>query len=477
MNRDYNLRTNVPLCQGEIPEAVGLAESVLSPVGPTRTCPEEASRKDPGQAGMTTKQVQPYRHALTVSLFILLVLLIPLPSYAKIYIDITAPSIKKLPLAIFDLQGARGLEISEIIREDLGFTGLFMYIDKSSYIESASQPFNQKNWLPLGIEAVVKGSVSGDRNISASILLYDTADGREILNKQYQAESELVRQLGHSMANDIYQSLTGSQGIFRTRIVFVGEDNGEKAMYVADWDGHRSRKLGLKGALMLTPHWSADGTKVLYSSERGRQWGIYLLDFLKMTEKKVFSAKGINMAGDFFPDGKSFVFSSSKDGTPDIYSYQLDKGATRKLTGTYGIDVSPAVSPDGNFIAFVSDRGGSPQIYLMRADGSDLRRVTFEGSYNTSPGWSPLGDRLAFSGRKNGKNQIFTVKPDGTELLQLTEQGNNEDPSFSPDGRYITFTTDRDRSKAVYIMRANGEAQKRITSKDLKAFGPRWSPN
>lgn len=60
--------------------------------------------------------------------------------------------------------------------------------------------------------------------------------------------------------------------------------------------------------------------------------------------------------------------------------------------------------------------------------------------------------------------------------LQLTDRGNNEEPSFSPDGRYITFTSDRDGRKGVYIMRANGEAQKRITAKDMRAFGPRWSP-
>jgi len=410
-------------------------------------------------------------------LFLIAILLFPSLSSAKIYIDITSPSIKKLPLAVFDLQGPNGVEISEVIRDDLTFTGLFMCIDKSSYIEPATGPFNQQNWLPLGIEAVVKGTVSGDRNLLVSVRLYDTADGRELLNKEYKSEKELTRSIGHTISNDIYQAVTGRQGMFRTRIAFVGEDKGEKGIYVADWDGHRTRKLGLRGSLMLTPHWSPDGTKLLYSSERGRQWGIYLLDFLKMKERRVYSAKGINMAGDFFPNGNSFTFSSSKDGTPDIYSYQIDNDSLRKITATHGIEVSPAVSPDGNSIAFVSDRGGTPQLYLMRQDGTEARRLTFEGSYNTSPSWSPLGDRITFAGRKNGKNQIFTIKPDGTELMQLTEQGNNEDPSFSPDGRYIAFMSDRDRTKSVFVMRANGEGQKRITSTDLKAFGPRWSPN
>jgi TolB protein len=102
--------------------------------------------------------------------------------------------------------------------------------------------------------------------------------------------------------------------------------------------------------------------------------------------------------------------------------------------------------------------------------------LTFEGSYNTSPSWSPKGDRIVFVGQR-GRNQIFTIKPDRTELTQLTVSRNNEDPSFSPDGRYIAFSSDRDGIKGIYIMRANGESQRRISPKRLTAFGPSWSPN
>ncbi len=396
---------------------------------------------------------------------------------ARVYIDITSPSAKKVPIAIFDFQGPSGSEVAQIVREDLTFTGLFTYIDKAAYVETLSQPFNPKNWTPLGIDAVVKGSITDGKNPAVTVTLYDTFEGREVFSKQYVSDKELLRQLGHSISNDIYNSLTGKPGIFRTRIAFVGEDEGEKGIYIMDWDGYRIKKLGLKGTLVLAPHWSSDGTKLVYSSERSRQWGIYLLNLPKMTEKRVFVSRGTNMAGDFFPDGNSFILSSSKDGTPDLYVFTINNNNMKKVTSTHGIDVSPAVSPDGKSVAFVSDRGGSPQIYVMRSDGSEIKRVSFEGSYNTSPYWSPTGDRIIFSGRRGSKNQIFIVKPDGSELTQLTEIGNNEDPSFSPDGRFIAFSSDRDKTKGVYIMRANGEAQKRITPKDLKAFGPRWSPN
>ncbi len=412
-----------------------------------------------------------------VFLFFLCCLLTASRAGAKIYIDITSPSMKQMPIAVYDFPGPGGDEISGIIRDDLTFTGLFTCADTASFIESVSQPVAPKNWTPLGIEAVVKGRVVHPSPLTVTVSLYDTSDGKELFNRQYRVGKGETRPLAHEIAGDIYTAFTGKPGIFRTKIAFVGEEAGAKGIYIMDWDGHRMRKLGPRGSFVLAPRWSYDGTKLAYSKERGRQWGIYLLDFQRMTEKRIFVSRGTNMAGNFFPGGDSFVFSSSKDGTPNIYVDNRGKGSIRKLTSTHGINVSPAVSPDGGSIVFVSDRDGSPQIYVMSAEGYDVRRVTFQGSYNTSPSWSPSGDRIAFSGRHAGKNQIFIVKPDGTELTQLTENGNNEEPSFSPDGRYIAFSSDRDRAKGIYIMRANGESQQRITPKNLRAFGPAWSPN
>jgi TolB protein len=395
---------------------------------------------------------------------------------AKIYIDISSPAFRKLPIAIQEFAGPFGREISDIIKDDLEFSGLFGYIDRAAYIENPSQPFNPKNWTPIGVEAVVKGFVREGKELVVTASLYDVVEGKEILRKEYKSGKELLRPLSHTIANDIYQTLTGEPGIFRSRTAFIGDEKGVRALYLMDWDGNRISGMGLKANIMLSPRWSRDGSKLIYSAERNRQWGIYLLDFTKMNERKIFSSKGTNIGGDFLTDKSEIIVSSSKDGSPDLYSVNINNQHVTKLTSSHGIEVSPAVSPDSGHVAFVSDRGGSPQIYIMRRDGSDVRRITFEGSYNTSPSWSPKGDKIVFAGRRGG-NQIFVINPDGTGLIQLTSQGNNEDPSFSPDGRYITFSSDRDGVKGIFIMRANGEAQKRITPKNMKAHSPRWSPN
>jgi len=399
-----------------------------------------------------------------------------LTSDAKIYIDISSPGLKKAPIAIQDFIGPHGQEMSDIIRNDLDFTGLFSYIDKDAYLEKPSAPFNRKNWTPIRVETVLKGTSAEEKDLDVTATLYDVYSGEAILKHEYKTIKAFMRLLAHTISNDIYYHLTGNTGIFKTRMAFIGEEKGEKSIYLMDWDGGDMKKTSLKSNILISLRWSKDGSRLIYSAERNRQWGIYLLDFKSMSERKVFSSLGTNIAGDFFPNGDEIILSSSREGNPNLYTVTLKNGNTTKLTSTYGIEVSPSVSPDGGRIAFVSDRGGSPQIYVMRRDGSGIKRITFDGTYNTSPNWSPKGDRIVFASRR-GTNQICIMNTDGTGLTQLTTQGNNEDPSFSPDGRYITFSSDRDGLKGIYIMRANGESQKRITPRSIRAFSPRWSPN
>ena len=397
---------------------------------------------------------------------------------AKVYIDISSPAVKKVPIAITEFTGPQGKEISDVIRDDLDFTGVFLCLDRKAFIEAPSQPFNQKNWSVIGADAVVKGEVTAtEKELTAQVFLFDVAEGKEVFRKEYQTEASLLRPLAHTIANDIYKQMTGENGIFRSKVVFVERKGGEDGLYSADWDGHRVSDLGIRGNLLLSPHWSRDGSKLVYSSERYRQWGIYLLNFKKMSEVKVFSSKGTNIAGDFSSNADEVMFSSSMAGAPNLYVYGISTSKLSRLTSSRGIDVSPSLSPDGSQICFVSDRDGTPQLFIMSRNGYNIRRLTFSGSYNTSPSWSPRGDRIVFSGRQGNRNQIFIIGPDGSGLTQLTGKGNNEDPSFSPDGRYIVFSSDRDGERAVYIMRSTGEAQKRISPKGVKSFGPRWSPN
>ena len=425
-------------------------------------------------------------------------------AYAVIRIDITAPG-RRLPIAVSDFSEEAGLppggeagspagkELARIIRDDLEFTGLFQPLNSNAFVEPPTRPFNRGNWAMTGAEAVLKGSVvESAAAIKVSAYLYDMADGSVVSQKEYEASKELLRPLAHSIAGEVYGRLTGEKSVFRTKTAFVVSGKRGRELFIADGDGERPRSLGIRATSILPPHWSPDGERLIYSALKDGRWGIYLLNIREGKERLVHSSKGILIAGDFFPDGSGFAFSSSEQGSSAIYSYSFpgggpaslspSAGQVRKLSSSSDIVVSPSVSPDGKLIAFVSDRGGNPQVYIMDSNGYNTKRLTFEGSYNTSPSWSPAGDRLAFVGRHAGKNQVFTVNTDGSDLRRLTGEGNSEEPSYSPDGRFIAFASDRklpERAgrKTVYIMRADGGGQRAITPPELSASGPRWSPN
>ena len=69
------------------------------------------------------------------------------------------------------------------------------------------------------------------------------------------------------------------------------------------------------------------------------------------------------------------------------------------------------------------------------------------------------------------------LNPDGNNIKKLTgDAGNNEDPSWSPDGRYLVFSSKRNGSYSLYIMNANGANQRKITSLKGDDTAPSWSP-
>jgi len=379
---------------------------------------------------------------------------------AKIYIDITDPGFRQIPLKITTEGSPYASEVKWIAKGDLEKTGMFSFVAPG---------------VP-GAELVANINAEPSDRLKVVLTVTDLIENRELVKKRYDASKSIFRTVAHAVANDIYKAMTGQEGIFRTKLSYlVNVMPGKKELRMMDWDGYRSKKVVSKG---LTPShtWSRDGRSLIYSSERNRKWSMYRLDLKSYRESVIFSSAGLNLVGGASPAGL-VSFSSSKDGSSEIYVLDPYRKKLKKLTRSFGIDVSPVFSPDGKKIAFVSDRGGSPQVYIMNAGGKGRpKRVTFEGNYNTSPAWSPDGRAIAYVGRVNGKNQIFVVKFDGTDLRQLTNVGNNEEPSFSPDGYFIAFDSDREGTRGIYIMRADGGGQKRVTPKYEKAVSPEWSP-
>lgn len=427
---------------------------------------------------------------LSVSVSLCLILCFPCFTDAKVYIDITAPSAKRLPIAIQGLHSMEGevataaSKITEIISQDLEMSDVLRVLDRTSYPkellrdELSPEKIEFKSWVAIGTEVLVKGRVTMDgRKVTVDARLYDVTAGKQLMAFKYTRDIKEIRRIAHKIADEIIANLTGEKGVFSTRMAFVSTSTGNKEIYSVDYDGDGVEALTQNGSINLSPSLSPDGSAISYISFKGGRPAVYIKDNLNGKENKLPIQEGTFMGASWAPDGKRLAVVVSIEGNADIYLINRDGSGLARLTDNWGLDVSPSWSPTGKEIAFVSDRGGSPQIYLMDSSGGSVRRLTFEGSYNASPAWAPKRDRIAFAGTSNGKFDIFTINSDGSDLRQLTANaGNNENPTWSPDGRFMSFSSTRDGAASIYIMHSDGTGQKRITRLKGSSTSPSWGP-
>jgi eukaryotic-like serine/threonine-protein kinase len=151
----------------------------------------------------------------------------------------------------------------------------------------------------------------------------------------------------------------------------------------------------------------------------------------------------------------------------DIHRFQPGAGAAPLVAST-GWDYQPQYSPDGRRIAFSSNREGeTTEVWVADADGSSPARVTRgPGRHQGSPRWSPDGGSIAFDSQaENGRWDVWTIGVDGSGLRQVTRDPADENvPSWSHDGRWIYFGSNRTGRWEVWRVPAAGGSEEPVTS-------------
>ena len=120
------------------------------------------------------------------------------------------------------------------------------------------------------------------------------------------------------------------------------------------------------------------------------------------------------------PDGAKIVFYSNRDGNNEIYIMNADGTNQTRITNNPAGDSSPAWSPDGSKIAFTSDRDGNNEIYVMNIDGTGQTRLTSNSASDGAASWSPDGSKIAFWTDRDGNGEIYLMNADGTGQTRLT---------------------------------------------------------
>lgn len=246
----------------------------------------------------------------------------------------------------------------------------------------------------------------------------------------------------HGVSDEVERWITGTRGIASTKIAFV---EGTK-LKIVDSDGANERTLPTAGAA-LSPSWHPSGRWIVYADADDRGTRIAQIDLRTMRPQLLgASNRGLNITPVYTKDGKSIVWASGGDSPAELFraSASGDDTVAVPYVGRSGFETtSPSFSPDGKQIVFMSPRPLTPQLFTMNVDGTGLRPLTpvvpGKRSYRTGPDWSPAGGEIAFQ-QQNGDFQVWTITIKDHVMRQLTSEGENEDPSWAPDGRHMSIT-------------------------------------
>jgi TolB protein len=314
---------------------------------------------------------------------------------------------------------------------------------------------------------------AGEYVIEARLL---DATGALQIGKKYRGPESALRKIAHTLASDVHTHFTGKPGVFLTQIAFVSNRDGKKEIWLMDYDGANQRRITTHNNLAITPDWSSDNERLVYTAFGKDTSDLYIINRRGGGRVKIATRVGLNVSPAFAPDGRDIAFVGSVAGNPDIYLIRDDGSNLRRLTSQNSIESTPSWSPTGRQIAFTSSRNGTPQIYVMDAEGTNIRRISFDGDWNDDAVWSPDGDLLAYTSRVDGRFQIRIMNLATQQSTIIAGAGSNEHPSWAPDGRSLVFMSNRSGRWQIYRVNVDGTNLQPLTGGLAENSAPDWSP-
>lgn len=367
--------------------------------------------------------------------------------------------------------------VRETLNYDLLFSRYFNVVEGGLPVSGRRDEF--ADWQNRGADIVISGEIRVKQpELSLTVKLYDVETAQPVWTKEYRRPAGAdARKLAHEANDEIVKRLTGEPGIAHTRIVFACRKAGSKELYIADYDGANLRQLTDTGSLNLFPKWAPDGKEIIFTTFRYGNPDLYSIGPDEGKFRAVSCKQGLNTTGSYSTDGTKIAVTLSEGRYPNIFLLTRDGKMIRQVTFGKAIATSPCFSPNGREIVYVSDKPGYPQLYIMSLDGGNMRRLPARG-YCDSPAWSPRGDRIAFTMREKYSNYDIYVYDLGTMYItRLTrDQGKNENPSWSPDGRFLVFSSNRSGKSELYIMGADGSGARKLGAFAGDCSMPGWGP-
>ncbi len=412
-------------------------------------------------------------------------------------IKINSGQVEPLPIAVANFTGEEersskiGMQISTVVSNNLVASGQFKAIESAAFIAPPTNPSVRPNftdWTPLGIKALITGSVKNinDQQIEVEFRLWDVIAETDLIGLRLSVNYRAWRRVAHIISDEIFERLSGDSGYFDTRIVYISESGPQnkriKRLAIMDQDGENHQFLTDGSFLVLTPRFSPTSQEITYLAYFKNEPRVYIFNLETGQQELLGSFPGMTFAPRFSPSGEKIIMSLADKGVTDIYTMDLNNQEVKRLTDSPSIDTSPSFSPDGKQIIFNSDRGGTQQLYVMDSNGRNVKRISFGKGRYATPVWAPKGELIAFTKMLKNKFYIGVMSPDGSGERLLAQGYLVEGPTWAPNGRVLMYfkqeaPVDDGKSTNVNLFKIDitGFRETRIITPG-DASDPAWSP-
>ncbi len=361
--------------------------------------------------------------------------------------------------------------IRSVVRRDLDLSGEFEVLPDSAapdglYLDDA--PVDVKAWAAKGAEAVVKVSgrkLSGDKAELRGQAYFVNVGDQPVFDKRFEVPLDDVRVESHRIADLVIGALTGQNGGFASKMVFVSGSGTLRRAFVIDADGNDARAVSPPDQVALAPAfgpaqevwWTGSANKDVYR--------IYKASGGPALKTNVDgSVYGIT----FSPD-KSKVALAIGQGT-SIRIFEGPSLDALKQASPIGMALRPAYSPSGK-LAFAGEGKFGQRIWV------DGKPISPDGLFASSPTFcrNPDGVRVVYAVGVGKNLDLVASGEAGGGTYRLTQnQGSNGYPACSPDGRLVAFFSTRKSGEGpgLYVMRLDGGRPKRVST--LLGDSLRW---
>lgn len=408
---------------------------------------------------------------------------VALAARAEMTVEIVGGDAGRLPIAVvpFKDEANRVREaLTPTVKGDLGFTGVFRLLptDGVANLPFAPNEIRHPDWQAAGAKYLAVGRVepASGGQVRIRFQLVEVGSRRQLTQGEFTVGPERARDVAHTIADMIYEAVTGQRGVFNTRIAYVMKSGRDHLLQIADVDGGRPQTVLRSKEPIISPAWSPDGSRLAYVSFETKKPVVWVQNLATGARRAVGNFKGSNSAPAWSPDGTRLALTLTTSGNSQIYVMNADGGSPRRVAYSEAIDTEPTWTPDGASLLFVSDRSGGPQIYRVDAGGGTPQRLTWQGGYNVSPKVSPDGKRFTYVRKEGARFRVMVQEFGSGDARVLSDAAYNERPSFAPNGQMVLYASDEGRQSVLYATHPESGQRIRLGTVDGDVQDPAWGP-